>query len=72
MVQEKQNRKKVDYKILSTVRCKECNRPLKENSAMKGHTLCFVCFKIADGKGTKELIEKQKKNKAEYSKIHKK
>lgn len=68
MVQEKQNQnqKKVDYKLLSKTTCKECNRPLKLNSEYKGHTLCFVCFKIANGKGTKELLCKQKQNKAEY------
>jgi hypothetical protein len=41
---------KVDYKVLSSVRCKECGRPLKKNSEFKGHTKCYVCFKISQGK----------------------
>lgn len=53
---------KVDYKVLSAVRCKVCNRPLKLNSELKGHKTCYVCFKIANGKGTHELKAKQKQN----------
>ena len=57
---------KVDYKKLSTIRCKVCNRPLKYNSELKGHKTCFVCFKISKGKGTPELIAKQKYNLKTY------
>lgn len=53
---------KVDYKELSVIRCKVCNRPLKVNSELKGHVMCFVCFKISKGKSTPELIAKQKSN----------
>ncbi len=42
--------KKVDYKIMSVARCKTCNKPLKENSRQKGHTMCYVCFKLSKGK----------------------
>ncbi len=57
---------KTDYKVLSTKKCKECGRPLKYNSELKGHVLCFVCFKISKGKDTPELIRKQKENKRNY------
>ena len=44
--------KKVDYSIKSDEKCKVCGRPLKENSAQKGHTLCYVCWKVSKGKNT--------------------
>ena len=47
--------KKVDYKELSDKRCKACGRQLKKNSELKGHTQCYVCFKISKGK--KEMHE---------------
>jgi hypothetical protein len=42
--------KKVDYKEMSKKRCVKCNAPLKKNSEMKGHTQCYVCFKLSKGK----------------------
>lgn len=42
--------KKVDFQVLSNCTCKTCNRPLKQNSKIKGHNLCFYCFKISQGK----------------------
>ena len=62
MTQEYKSQRKVDYKVLSVIKCKACNKPLKQNSYIKGHKICFVCFKIADGKQTPELLEKQKQN----------
>lgn len=50
MIQEKQNQKKVDYKEMSKKRCRICNAPLKKNSEMKGHTKCYVCFKLSKKK----------------------
>lgn len=49
--------KKVDYKELSNKKCSECGRPLKKNSEMKGHTKCYVCFKIVNGKTTANIYE---------------
>ena len=66
MTQENKSQKKVDYKILSIAVCKVCNRPLKQNSYIKGHTHCFVCFKISKGKDTPELLTKQKLNLKKY------
>lgn len=48
MVQE--NQKKVDFKVLSSLRCTKCRKLLKQNSANKGHTQCLLCFKISQGK----------------------
>ncbi len=42
--------RKMDYQIMSTDKCTVCNRPLKENSHQKGHTKCYVCFKVSRGK----------------------
>jgi hypothetical protein len=50
MTQENKSQKKVDYKILSNVNCTICGRPLKQNTAAKGHTKCYVCFKLSQGK----------------------
>ena len=51
MVQEKKNQK-VDYKIKSDKRCKECGELLKQNVVNKNPyaRLCYVCFKISKGK----------------------
>ena len=62
---------KVDYKVLSINRCKVCNRPLKYNSELKGHKMCYVCFKISKGKSTPELIQKQKLNFKIYKNLSK-
>ena len=52
MSQEKKTQKKVDYSIMSNKECKVCGKPLKQNVAIKGFTLCYVCFKISKGKFT--------------------
>lgn len=46
---------KVDHSIMSDKKCKDCNRPLKENSARKGHTMCYVCMKVSNGKKTANI-----------------
>lgn len=50
MIREKISKRKVDNKILSEKICSKCGRPLKKNSENKGHTMCYVCFKISKGK----------------------
>jgi len=50
--------KKVDYLILGKTNC-TCGRPLKKNSELKGHTRCYVCFKLKQGK--KEVTSNGKK-----------
>lgn len=50
MTQETKSQKKVDSKNLSKVKCKVCGKPLKQNSVSKGHTQCFICFKLSEGK----------------------
>lgn len=47
--------KKVDHSIMSDKVCKVCGRPLKENSAQKGHDKCYVCFKVSNGKKTANI-----------------
>ena len=47
--------KKVDYSVMSGENCKTCGRPLKQNSTNKGHTLCYVCFKVSQGKKTANI-----------------
>ena len=42
--------KKVDYKVLSDKKCKVCGITLKKNSELKGHTTCYVCYKLSQGK----------------------
>ncbi len=49
--------KKVDYKELSDVRCKVCGCRLKKNSKIKGHTQCYICFKVSQGKYTANKYE---------------
>lgn len=50
MTQEKQSQKKVDYSIMSNKVCTICGIPLKMNSVNKGHTVCYNCFKLSQGK----------------------
>ena len=42
--------KKVDYKVMSDKKCNVCGISLKKNSELKGHTMCYVCFKVSKGK----------------------
>ena len=42
--------KKVSYSKMSNKKCPNCGAPLKENKVIKGHTDCYVCFKIKNGK----------------------
>lgn len=49
--------KKVDYKELSDTKCKVCGCRLKKNSEQEGHTQCFVCFKVSQGKFTANKYE---------------
>ena len=42
--------KKVDSTKLSEKKCKDCKRPLKKNSELKGHDRCYVCNKVFTGK----------------------
>lgn len=42
--------KKVDYSIMSDKKCRVCGAPLKKNSEIKGHTQCYVCFKVSKGR----------------------
>ena len=74
MTQENKSQKKVDYKNLSNVKCKICGKPLKQNSANKGHTQCFVCFKLSQGKRfyfengiEKDRLKIQQLNKVTYN-----
>jgi len=52
MTQEKQSQKKVDYTVMSTKKCTVCKMPLKQNVVNQNpHVkLCYVCFKISQGK----------------------
>jgi len=52
MTQEKQSQKKVDYTVMSTKKCTVCKMPLKENVVSRNpHAcLCYVCFKVSQGK----------------------
>lgn len=51
MIQEKQNQKKVDYKLMSDKKCPDCGEPIKQNVANRVHKpKCYVCFKISLGK----------------------
>ena len=47
--------KKVDYSIMSNKKCKVCGRPLKQNVVQRNEhaVLCYVCFKISEGKTKK-------------------
>jgi hypothetical protein len=68
MVSRKENQK-VDYSIMSSRCCPKCGRPLKKNSELKGHKLCYVCYKLSKGKtkiGGVDLVQKQKENIRKY------
>jgi len=54
MVQEDNNQKKVDYSVMSNKKCKVCGTPLKENVVKRNPNacLCYVCFKVFQGKFT--------------------
>ena len=40
----------VNYQVMSSKKCPDCNDPLKENKVKKGHKYCYVCFKLKNGK----------------------
>ncbi len=49
--------KKVDYKVKGKKRCTDCGMLLKQNSEVKGHTKCYVCFKVSKGKKIANIYE---------------
>jgi hypothetical protein len=57
MTQEKQSQEKVNYSIMSSIRCSVCGRPLKKNSELKKHTKCYVCFKLSKGKKSANIYK---------------
>jgi len=45
-------KQKVDYKIMSEIKCSKCKMPLKQNVVSRNQhaKLCYVCFKVSQGK----------------------
>lgn len=68
MSQERKTQKKQDYKVLSTVKCPHCGEFMKYNSILKNHKLCYICYKVTQGKATDEQKNIQNKNQRQNGK----